>query len=139
MTDQEQRNRLNAAHEAPANKPTTHTHIAKWAEENNVELGSISHILNGVVDDIVSLDTLVQGIPLEQKDQEKPEPHVVVPPGAFSAHTQQQLREDIGVPYEETVSSTGYPALVSYVQSLQQASRNLRTKVQVLRVGPVRG
>lgn len=118
-----------------------HTRLEDWATAINTDLRPVSHILNGVVDDIVSLDTMIQGVPLGHGEEE-PATRRMVATGTVSAHGQHELQGETERAYESGVGvgmGNCSPELRTYIQGLQQTSRNLRAKVQVIRVGPVRG
>lgn len=137
--------------QSKAKHPTTHSQpqpqpaasVTQWAADNNVNLDAITPVFNGIVDDIVSLDTLVQGIPTPLTDEQTSEAQRreigAVSGAGMSDADRQKVLSNIDKPYG-VVNGPAYTAnVLSHIRALQQASRNLRTKVQALRVGPVRG
>jgi hypothetical protein len=113
-------------HQTAPQKPIT---VAQWAEANKVDLAPIGHVFNGVVEDITKLDSMIQGVKLTQPEAvpEKPFAEPV------TASDRQKLADEIGKPY--TSAGVVDTAFVQDFSAIQQASRNLRSKVQALVVG----
>jgi hypothetical protein len=124
-------------HEPAVPKPVT---MAEWAEKNEVDLKPVSHVLNGVVADIESLDAMIQSIPTapdEKADvgygsvENKKRLDIA---GPVSPSDRQKLQDEVQRPYAPADAALGGTALLQHIQAIQQTSRNLRTKVQVLKV-----